>query len=120
MPQWYAELGKKSRTKEEKTSGDSTPPNTHFTVLRCGKVILVVGLCEDVRQANAVIALAQATGSCNTKRTKLSVSKMSKGPPAYPMRCVLWLRSCSKASAWRVLSAKRAPARVWQNRWERL
>ena len=28
-------------------------------MLRCGKVILVVGPCEDVHQANAVIALAQ-------------------------------------------------------------
>ncbi len=27
--------------------------------LRCGKVILVFGPCEDVRQANAIIALAQ-------------------------------------------------------------
>src|SRR4029453_4040357 len=57
-----------------------------------------------------------AAGSCKMKCAKLSVSKISKKPPAYTIICVRWVRNCSKASAWRVLSANRTPGGVLVNR----
>ena len=62
------------------------------------------------------LSVLHGDGTNNMKYAKLSVSKIAKQPPAYTIIGVRWVRSCSQASAWRVLSAHSTPLCVLVNR----
>jgi len=61
-------------------TGSATKASTIY-LLRCGKVILVFGPCADVRQANAVTALAQKLAAARENAQNSGSRRFQNSPP---------------------------------------
>src|SRR6516162_4972437 len=63
------------------TAARQKSPGKDRELLRCGKVILVFGPCADVRQANAVTALAQKLAAARENAQNSGSRRFQNSPP---------------------------------------